>query len=310
MKPTRIWPLFVALVLTALLFTACGSAKESFVSPVSGGGEAASVAAAPASEAADFVQLESAAAEAAMGGPQTANADRKIISTVDISLVVDDSDAALAAIESMVETAGGYIARTNLYQSDQDADQLEGSLTLRVPAERLSDTLKQLTSLAVKVESQNMSREDVTAQYVDLQARLENLEAAEKELRALLAEVRARPDADTEDILSVYRSLTDIRGQIEQLQGRINLLNDTVALSTITVYLRLNRATLPIVEESWQPGATVAEALRALTDTLQRLGNLAIWWSVYLLPVALILLLPLAIGFFVIRWFIRRRRRD
>jgi len=54
----------------------------------------------------------------------------------------------------------------------------------------------------------------------------------------------------------------------------------------------------------------VTEALRALTDTLQRLGNLAIWWGVYLLPVVLILLLPLLIVFFVIRWFVRRRKRD
>lgn len=299
---------FVSFLLTALLFTACGSARESFVSPVGGGADAASIAAAPAAE--ESYALERPSAEAALGVVQPADADRKIVSTVDISLVVDDSNAALTAIDGLVRTAGGYVARTSLYQSDQDSDQLEGSLTLRVPAERLEDVLKGLTDLAVKVESQNMNREDVTAQYVDLQARLENLEAAEKELRALLTEVRERPDADTEDILAVYRSLTDIRSQIEQLQGRINLLNDTVTLSTITVYLRLNRATLPIVEEGWQPGATVTEALRALTDTLQRLGNLAIWWGVYLLPVVLILLLPLLIVFFVIRWFVRRRKRD
>lgn len=308
MRTTQRLFIFASFFLAALLFTACGSARESFVSPVDGGSEAASIAAAPAAE--ESYALESPAAGASLEVVQPADADRKIVSTVDISLVVDDSDAALTSIETMVERAGGYIARTNLYQSDQDPDQLEGSLTLRVPAERLSDVLKQLSSLAVKVESQNMNREDVTTQYVDLQARLENLEAAEKELRALLAEVRERPDADTEDILTVYRSLTDIRGQIEQLQGRINLLNDTVALSTINVYLRLNRATLPIVEEGWQPGATVTEALRALTDTLQRLGDLAIWWGVYLLPVALILLLPLIIVFFIIRWFVRRRRRS
>jgi hypothetical protein len=308
MKSIRFYALFASLVLTAFLFTACSSARESFVSPADEMRDTAGVAAVPAAE--ESVQLETAAAEAAVGVVQPADADRKIVSTVDISLVVDDTNAVLAAIETMVEAAGGYIARTNLYQSGQDPDQLEGSLTLRVPADQLSDALKHLSSLAVKVESQNMDREDVTAQYVDLQARLENLEAAEKELRALLAEVRERPDANTEDILAVYRSLTDIRSQIEQLQGRINLLNDTVALSTINVYLRLNAATLPIVEEGWQPGTTLTAALRALAETLQRLGDLAIWWGVYLLPVVLILVIPFIIGFFVIRWFVRRRQRS
>jgi hypothetical protein len=308
MKSIRFYALFASLVLTAFLFTACSSARESFVSPADEMRDTAGVAAVPAAE--ESVQLETAAAEAAVGVVQPADADRKIVSTVDISLVVDDTNAVLAAIETMVEAAGGYIARTNLYQSGQDPDQLEGSLTLRVPADQLSDALKRLSSLAVKVESQNMDREDVTAQYVDLQARLENLEAAEKELRALLAEVRERPDANTEDILAVYRSLTDIRSQIEQLQGRINLLNDTVALSTINVYLRLNAATLPIVEKGWQPGTTLTAALRALAETLQRLGDLAIWWGVYLLPVVLILVIPFIIGFFVIRWFVRRRQRS
>jgi hypothetical protein len=308
MKSIRFYALFASLVLTAFLFTACSSARESFVSPADEMRDTAGVAAVPAAE--ESVQLETAAAEAAVGVVQPADADRKIVSTVDISLVVDDTNAVLAAIETMVEAAGGYIARTNLYQSGQDPDQLEGSLTLRVPADQLSDALKRLSSLAVKVESQNMDREDVTAQYVDLQARLENLEAAEKELRALLAEVRERPDANTEDILAVYRSLTDIRSQIEQLQGRINLLNDTVALSTINVYLRLNAATLPIVEKGWQPGTTLTAALRALAETLQRLGDLAIWWGVYLLPVVLILVIPFIIGFFMIRWFVRRRQRS
>lgn len=293
-------PIIVALLaMTFFLLTACSSeSQQSSDSPLAySQHEMAAAMAVPASEE----------SEDYMPPP---DADRKIVSTVNISLLVEETEATLAAIDALVDAAGGYIAQTNLYQSSQDAEQLEGSLTLRVPAEHLTGALEQLSSLAVKVESQSMNRQDVTDQYVDIQARLQNLEATEKELRSLLAEVRARPEASAEDILAVHRSLTQIRGEIEQLQGRINLLDNTVALSTITVNLRLDVAALPIVDEGWRPGATLTQALRALTETMQRLGNLAIWWAVYLLPIALILVTPVVIGFFVARWFLRHHRQN
>jgi len=290
------------LALPLFLLTACSSTNQaSFDSPLAFrlNEEAAAMA----------VMAVPAAAEESASQAPLPETDRKIVSTVNISLVVEETDATLAAISALVDGTGGYIAQTNLYQSYQDADQLEGSLTLRVPAEALTEALAQLSSLAVKVESQSMNRQDVTDQYVDLQARLRNLEATEEELRSLLAEVRTRPDASVEDILDVHRSLTQIRGEIEQLQGRINLLDNTVALSTITVNLRLDVAALPIVDEGWRPGATLTQALRALTETMQQLGNLAIWWGVYLLPIALILATPIVIGFFVARWLLRRHRQ-
>ena len=72
----------------------------------------------------------------------------------------------------------------------------------------------------------------MTDQYSDLDARLRNLRATEKELLALLTEVRERPNAKVEDILDVHRSLTQIRGEIETLQGRKNLLDNQIDFST------------------------------------------------------------------------------
>ncbi|MEZ4609687.1 MAG: DUF4349 domain-containing protein [Caldilineaceae bacterium] len=117
----------------------------------------------------------------------------------------------------------------------------------------------------------------MTDQYTDLNAQLRNLEATEDELRTLLGEVRAKPGAKAEDILAVHRNLTEIRGQIEQVQGRKNMLDNLISLATIHLSLTPDVAEQPIVEARWRPGVTVSAALRALVGALQSLGNLAIW---------------------------------
>lgn len=284
--------LFALLPLAALLFTACSSTRQAMVSPV------------------EYQQSMRGAEEAAAAASdrRQADADRKIVSTVDLSLRVNDTEATLTAINALVDEAGGYVSNTNLYQASQDAEQLEGGLTLRVPSEHLQTTLEKLAALAVKVESQSMNRQDVTDQYVDLHARLRNLEATEQELHTLLTEVRARPDAEATDILTVHQSLTQIRGEIEQVQGQINLLDNTTTLATIHIFLRLDVVALPIVDEGWRPSATLTEALRALTTTLQGIGNLTIWWLAYLMPIVLILAAPVVIAFLLARWFVRQRR--
>lgn len=248
------------------------------------------------------------AAEAAVGLPAGAPIDRKIIGTAAIDLVVTDTAETADAVTAMVEAAGGYVADSNFYaRSVGDKSMPAGSMTLRVPAAALDDTLAQLAALAVDVTAQSLTREDVTDQYTDLNAQLRNLEATENELRELLAEVRAKPDATPEDILAVHRHLTEIRGQIEQLQGRKNMLDNLIGLATIHLSLTPDAATLPIVEEGWRPGATVSAALRALVASLQNLGDLAIWLALYVLPVLALVLLPVVVVIWLAVRFLRRR---
>jgi hypothetical protein len=233
-----------------------------------------------------------------------------MISTADIDLVVRDTGAMVEAITALVEDAGGYIADSNFYQTTYgEQELLQGSMTIRVPADALDGTLRGLAGMAVEVTNRSVNRQDVTEQYFDLDARLRNLAATETELLALLTEVRAKPEAEPEDILTVHRSLMEIRGQIEQLQGRKNLLDHQIALSTIHVSLRPDTSTLPIVEESWQPAAAVNNALRALVGAMQTLGNAAIWFALYLAPILLTIFLPVALIVWVLIRIGKRLRR-
>jgi len=229
-----------------------------------------------------------------------ASEERMIVRTAQLSLVVKDAEASLVQIKSMVKELDGYVVDTRMWRQE---DQLRGTVTVRVPSESLDDALAQFKALAVKVESESGSSQDVTEQYSDLGAQLRNLEATEKELLELLKTVREKT-GKAEDILAVHRELTSIRGQIEQLKGRMQYLERTSAMAAVTIELIPDVLARPITGGSWRPSATVASALRALLQTLRFLVNAAIWIALYVLPVAVIVMIPFAIA-----WLVWRRRR-
>ncbi|PKO21419.1 MAG: hypothetical protein CVU38_14870, partial [Chloroflexi bacterium HGW-Chloroflexi-1] len=159
---------------------------------------------------------------AAQPAPGVANdTERMIIRTVDLSLVVTDAEPAMQSITDMVTGMGGYVADSSAWR---EGEQLRARITVRIPAGDLDDAIAAIKALAVRVERENVSGQDVTEEFTDLSAQLVNLEAAEKELRELLAEVRQRTQ-QAEDILQVYRELTNIRGEIERVKGRMQYLS-------------------------------------------------------------------------------------
>ncbi len=271
-----------ALVLLAMLWAACSAVRT---------GDSA---AAPAASEAQMAQE---------GESDSGTIARKVVANADVSLVVQDTQTAVDEIEALADELGGYISDTSLYEDSVGL--LQGRVVLRVPAETLNQALDRLAALALDVPSSNVTREDVTDQYSDVDAQLRNLEATEQELLALLAEVRERPDATAEDILAVHRSLTEIRGQIEQAQGQKNMLDNLIALSTIRVGLTPDAANRPVVEEGWRPGIVVRDAGRALVIALQGLGNLLIWFVIVGLPLIAVLALVLGVAFLLLRGFLR-----
>jgi hypothetical protein len=289
-------PLLLLSVLFALLLAGCAAAQPA--------ADYTGESAAPAEWAAPPGESDAYAGEPAAPGLQ-----RKVIARASILLVVGDTEAAVDAINELVAEADGYVADANLYKSSYGENQvLRGTLTLRVASDRLDDVLSRLEALAVDVRSRSIDREDVTDQYTDIQAQLTNLEATETELRALLAEVREKPNSTAEDIIAVHRRMTEIRGEIEQLQGRRNMLDNLTSLATIEVELIPDALNRPVVQESWRPAVAVRAALRALVSTLQFLGEVAIWMVIYVLPLLLLVLIPTSILFWALRRWTRGRR--
>jgi hypothetical protein len=122
---------------------------------------------------------------------------------------------------------GGYVA-----SSESSSGKLpSGTLVLRVPANQFEAAIGELRDLG-KVKGQRISGQDVTSQFVDLQARLRNWQAQETVLLRLMAK-----SASITDSLRVQNQLQDVQLQIEEIQGQLRVLNDQTALSTITLAL-------------------------------------------------------------------------
>jgi hypothetical protein len=287
MRLNRLQALTVVLVL-AVLVAACAPKM---------GGSAVTPATPPTYAGA---KSESAGSTAAGEAVTTPSEERMIVRTADLSLVVKDTEGYVAQVKDIVGGLGGYVVTVNLWR---DQEQLRGSITVRVPAESLDDALVKFKGLAVKVERESGSSQDVTEEYSDLGAQLRNLEATEQELRELLATVRERT-GKAEDILAVYRELTQIRGQIEQLKGRMQYLERTAAMSAVTIELIPDVLAAPITVGGWRPSETISRALRSLLQTLRLLVDAAIWIVLYVLPVAVVVLIP-----FAALWFLWQRRK-
>jgi hypothetical protein len=141
-----------------------------------------------------------------------------------------------------------------------------------------------------KVVSESQTADDVTDQFIDLEARLTNLEALEVELRALLTEVRQQPEADPDKLLRVFNEIANVRGQIEQIQGQLDYLEDVVDLATLSIGLTPTPAVVPIADDTWEPVEVARDALRNLVTGFQGVADWAIGFALYTLPMLLILL--------------------
>lgn len=226
-------------------------------------------------------------AKVALGAGAASPIDRMIIRNAAIALVVRDTAKAIDAITTAIEGGGGYVASSNTWR---ESDVLHGKLSLRVPNARLSSALGAIRAAGIRVQSENISSEEVTQEYVDLASQVRNLEATEEELRQLLVTVRERAKKAA-DILEVHQQLTEIRGQIEQAKGRMRYLEQMTAYATINVELIPDAVAAPAVEPGWQPLASVKEATRALTNAGKALVTAVIWLGIYALPIGLFFLI-------------------
>lgn len=284
----------LVLLLFGVLLLASGCA---------GGREAAPPQEAPAvaPTAALLRESEAGAISDAAELPAT---ERVIIYRADVTIRVADVGTAMDEIEALAGEYGGFVVSAD---AQRDASgELRGTMTLRVDAEQFDAAIQALEELSVEVLSAHRESEDVTAEYVDLEARLTNLRRVEEELRTLLTEVRENRQS-AEEILEVYRELARVREEIERIQGRMQYLESQSQLATITVRLQPETT---IVRRGWQPGGVVEDALRALVRGLQLLFSVAVWATVVVLPLLVLALLPFTLLVVVVRRWRRRQQTN
>jgi hypothetical protein len=290
--------LIAVICVLGVMVLGCGVRGAAPTAPVERGADV-SVELPLAAPAPEPVTEESYAA----GGVWQANIEPMIVRTADLTIVVEDTEQALEAIEGLASELDGYISQSRSWRVD---DQLAATITVRVPSDAFDEARDRIKALATEVESENISGTDVTEEYVDLEARLKNLQVAEAELLELLASAQETRQ-DAEQILAIYREVTNIRGQIEQIQGRMKYLENVASLATLTVTLNPQEVEEPVVEPGWDPLRIARDALRSLVEAMKLIAGLLIWLGVFVLPIVALFAMPFV--FVWLGWFLWRRRR-
>lgn len=232
--------------------------------------------------------------------------NRLVIRNANLSVVVEDPAASVDQISQLATSMGGFVVSSNVFQTTIGDSQLrepiiarQANITIRVPSERLDEALDEIKAGAIEVLNQNVSGQDVTEEFTDIQSRLRNLEAAEEQLLEILDGA-----VETEDVLRVFEELRRVREEIEVLRGRSQFLQESARMSAISVDLIPDEANQPLQIGRWTPTGTAREALESLIQALQFLADVAIWGVICVLPVAVIVGLP---GWVAIRAILRRR---
>jgi hypothetical protein len=273
-----------------------------------GGGGAPSVVEMPAAEAPApaFDTTESSAGDA-YNAAQPQVQERLVIENADLAIVVTDPKARMAEINNLANQMGGYVVSSNLYQSftASGKEVPEANIVIRVPSEKLDEALAQIKEGAVDVPRENRSGQDVTNQYVDLQAQLRAKEAAEKKLLEIMDQaVRA------EDVLAIYLQVQNVQTEIEQLKGQIQYLEESAALSVISVQIIAEEGTQPIAVGPWRPEGAAKEAIQDLILFFQNFVDFLIYFVLSILPALILVAIPLYLVYLIGRAAYRRIRRS
>jgi hypothetical protein len=215
--------------------------------------------------------------------------ERLVIENADLAIVVEDPKARMDAISDLARELGGFVVSSNMYQSYSPLGEEvpEATVVIRVPSEKLDEALVRIKKDVIEVDYENRSGQDVTNQYVDLQARLKAKQAAEEKLLEIMDQATR-----AEDVLAVYLQVQAVQTEIEQLKGQIKYLEESAALSSISVRIIAQAATQSIKIGPWTPSGAVKEAIQDLILFFQNFVEFLIRFVLYILPALILIAIP------------------
>lgn len=296
-RGNRLRPVLVLGLVASFLLAACGgSASAPYPADEGFGGAQAAPTSAPARPGDVGQDNDSLSGNGGNDGgtpSSTLRDDLKIVYTGSLQLVVDDLQQALARGRAAVAAVGGYIGAS---QESNDDLKSVATITYRIPADRWEAVIVQLRGLATKVAYEQTQATEVGGQIVDLEARLRNLRASESSLVEI-----AKGTGKISDLLLVEQQLTDVRGQIEQLDAQRAQLEDQVSYGTLVTTYGLELVAVQEQAKGWDPKQDVDGATAALIGVGQAVVSAGIWFGIVWLPLLLVLLLLVLVARIVFR---------
>lgn len=228
--------------------------------------------------------------------------DRKIIRNADITIEVDSTSEAQHRVTSIAEARGGFVVTSESKQR-QSADPAQRAtdfkLVVRVPEDQFGVALDEIKKLATNVPEEKATGQDVTEEFIDLEARIKTQKALEDQFLAIMRQANK-----VEDALEVQRQIAEVRTEIESLEGRKRFIENRSSLATITV--NIQAPTPVLVTTPTGVGHSLREAVSESVELASGLLIFFVRFAIVMVPVLLFVGLPTAL---VLRYFMRRARR-
>lgn len=222
---------------------------------------------------------------------------RKIIVTASMGLDVQDLGKSIRQAEALADASGGYIESSGITTLGDASRQ--ASLVLRVPVEAFDKVMADLRKIAAGVSDESISRADVTMEYVDIEARLKNMQEHENALRTMWAKAK-----DVEDLIKIEGELARVQGEIESLTAQKKVMDNQIQLATINLSMTEEASSVP----SNPKGDSLAkQAMNAFTSSISLIKYSAGWLVIAFAGLFPLLLLA-AVIILVIHYLIKGKK--
>lgn len=225
--------------------------------------------------------------------------ERKIVRNADLNLESEQPEESQKRIATIAQSKGGFVIESQQSSSNVKVNTRDTvQMTVRVPADKFTEAIDEIRGTASRVIVETVKGEDVTEEFIDIEARLRAKRALEQQFMEIMKRAN-----DVEGALNVQRQLAEVRGEIEKVEGRKRFLENQASLSTIKIRLQT-------------PAAFSANSSSFFYRLSESFGNgfdIAIGFILGLvtfvvgaLPFAVLIVLP---GYFIVRAIMRRRSR-
>jgi len=217
---------------------------------------------------------------------KTDSEQRMIIRNAKLSIEVQKISDAISAISKMATNSGGFIVSSEYYNPGDSGTQKSATMAIRVPSKGLDEVLHQLKQYSIKVVFEEVSGEDITDKFTDLESKKKNLTSALVRLNAIMNGAK-----ETADVLKVFSVQTKLQQELDILNGRIQYYQKAVSYSRVTIQLLQDGALVEkLMKErnQWQLTKVLKEAYESLLDGLKDSTNIFVYFLITILPLIIL----------------------
>jgi hypothetical protein len=214
--------------------------------------------------------------------------ERKLVKNGNLSLVVKDIETAQAVVVQITKDFNGFVQSSDFSENDQynyygnerkvSSVSKTGYFQIKVPSREFENAFSRFKEIALKVNNESVSANDVTEQYSDLESKINNKKVVVIQYREIM-----KKSSEIEDILKVTQYLNNAQGDLDRLQGQMNRLSNQVELSTIMINI-ISEKDVEIFGVTWAPLTEIKQGFSNMVGDLRDFSDNVIAF-VFKLPI-------------------------